>query len=124
MPDILIVDDSISVRKALEITLRNHNVSSASAVSAEHALEQLAQDPGAYDLLMIDVIMPGKSGVELCEDLKADPRYAALQLANLSLGGETDAQPVADVAKAHPGTLYLAAAGVGTLAIVDDDEPA
>lgn len=78
MPDILIVDDSISVRKALEITLRNHNVSSASAVSAEQALERLADDPGAYDLLMIDVIMPGKSGVELCEDLKADPRYAAL----------------------------------------------
>ncbi|WP_278913655.1 response regulator [Deinococcus wulumuqiensis] len=78
MPDILIVDDSISVRKALEITLRNHSISSASAVSAEHALEQLAQDPGAYDLLMIDVIMPGKSGVELCEQLRADPRYAAL----------------------------------------------
>ena len=84
MPDILIVDDSISVRKALEITLRNHNVSSASAVSAEQALERLAEDPGAFDLLMIDVIMPGKSGVELCEDLKADPRYAALPVILMS----------------------------------------
>ncbi|AAF12430.1 response regulator [Deinococcus radiodurans] len=84
MPDILIVDDSISVRKALEITLRNHNVSSASAVSAEQALERLAEDPGAFDLLMIDVIMPGKSGVELCEELKADPRYAALPVILMS----------------------------------------
>ncbi|MHA0036063.1 response regulator [Deinococcus sp. PESE-13] len=84
MPDILIVDDSISVRKALEITLRNHNVSSASALSAEQALERLAEDPGAFDLLMIDVIMPGKSGVELCEDLKADPRYAALPVILMS----------------------------------------
>ena len=84
MPDILIVDDSISVRKALEITLRNHSISSASAVSAEQALELLADDPGAYDLLMIDVIMPGQSGVELCEQLRADPRYAALPVILMS----------------------------------------
>lgn len=84
MPDILIVDDSISVRKALEITLRNHTLSSASAVSAEDALDVLGRTPSDYDLLMIDVIMPGLSGVELCEQLKADPRYAHLPVILMS----------------------------------------
>ena len=40
MSNILIIDDSISVRKALEITLRNHQLQSRSAISAEQALEQ------------------------------------------------------------------------------------
>ncbi|SEJ34526.1 Response regulator receiver domain-containing protein [Deinococcus reticulitermitis] len=84
MPDILIVDDSISVRKALEITLRNHTLSSASAVSAEDALDVLGRAPSDYDLLMVDVIMPGLSGVELCEQLKADPRYAHLPVILMS----------------------------------------
>lgn len=84
MPDILIVDDSISVRKALEITLRNHSLTSASAVSAEQALEMLAAKPEDYDLLMIDVIMPGMSGVELSEKLKADSRYAHLPIILMS----------------------------------------
>lgn len=77
MPNIFIIDDSISVRKALEITLRNHQMGSRSAISAEQALDMLGENAD-YDLLMIDVIMPGKSGVELCEQLRADPRYAAL----------------------------------------------
>lgn len=84
MPDILIVDDSISVRKALEITLRNHSISSASAVGGEQALEMLRENPSAYDLLMVDVIMPGLTGLELCERIKADPRYAALPVILLS----------------------------------------
>ncbi|MDO4245337.1 MAG: response regulator [Deinococcus sp.] len=84
MPDILIVDDSISVRKALEITLRNHSISSASAVGGEQALEMLRDNPSAYDLLMVDVIMPGLTGLELCERIKADPRYAALPVILMS----------------------------------------
>lgn len=34
-----------------------------------------------------------------------------IPVANMSLGGETDAQPVADVAADHPGTVFLASAG-------------
>lgn len=90
MPDILIVDDSISVRKALEITLRNHAISSASAVGGEQALEMLAENPEAYDLLMVDVIMPGLSGLELCEQLKADPRYAGVPV--ILMSGNVDEQ--------------------------------
>ncbi|WP_291424663.1 response regulator [Deinococcus sp.] len=87
MPNILIVDDSVSVRKALEITLRTHAMDSKSVVSAEAALEFLDTDEHAQarcDLMMVDVIMPGMSGIELCRQIKANPHYADLPVILMS----------------------------------------
>ncbi len=75
MPQIFIVDDSISVRKALEITFKRHSLDSFSAISAEQALETLAGDPH-FDLMMADVIMPGMSGIEFGELVRK--RYPSL----------------------------------------------
>lgn len=84
MPEILIVDDSVSVRKALEITFRNHALDSRSAASGEQALEMLDEAAATCDLLMVDVIMPGMSGLELCTRLKADARSAHLPVILMS----------------------------------------
>ena len=84
MPEILIVDDSVSVRKALEITFRNHALDSRSAASGEQALDMLDEAAATCDLLMVDVIMPGISGLELCSRLKADPRSAHLPVILMS----------------------------------------
>lgn len=83
MPQIFIVDDSISVRKALEITFKRHALESFSAVSAEQALETLAAGPH-FDLMMADVIMPGMSGLELCSELRRDDRFAHLPIVLMS----------------------------------------
>lgn len=83
MPQIFIVDDSISVRKALEITFKRHSLDSFSAVSAEQALETLAADPH-FDLMMADVIMPGMSGLELCSELRRDGRFDHLPIVLMS----------------------------------------
>ncbi len=70
MPRVLVVDDSISVRKALERVLAPRQMEVSAAASGEQALEQLRlQVP---DLLIVDVVMPGMSGFELCSSLKAD----------------------------------------------------
>ena len=68
MPQILIVDDSVSVRKALERILKSREVDVVAAKSAEDALETLGSL--SPDLIIADVIMPGLSGFELCETLK------------------------------------------------------
>jgi CheY-like chemotaxis protein len=83
MPQIFIVDDSISVRKALEITFKRHALDSFSAVSAEQALETLAQGPH-FDLMMADVIMPGMSGLELCSEVRRDGRFDHLPIVLMS----------------------------------------
>ena len=100
MPNIFIIDDSISVRKALEITLRNHQMQSRSAISAEQALDLLAENAD-YDLLMIDVIMPGMSGIDLCHKLKADDRYAHLPVILMSGNVDEEVKTQAKEAGAH-----------------------
>jgi CheY-like chemotaxis protein len=83
MPQIFIVDDSISVRKALEITFKRHSLGSFSAVSGEQALETLEGHP-TVDLLMADVIMPGMSGLELCRAVRRDPQFQHLPVVLMS----------------------------------------
>jgi CheY-like chemotaxis protein len=70
MPKVLVVDDSISVRKALERVLAPREMEVTAAASGEQALEQLRQS--VPDLVIIDVVMPGMSGFELCSSLKND----------------------------------------------------
>src|SRR5579864_3787788 len=68
---ILVVDDKLDtlllVRELL--TSRGYNVNTAS--DADEALQAIHAD--RPDLILLDVIMPGKSGYELCRELKADP---------------------------------------------------
>ena len=68
MPQILIVDDSVSVRKALERILKTRKMEVEAAKSAEDALETL--QTLSPDLIIADVIMPGLSGFELCKSIK------------------------------------------------------
>lgn len=94
MPQIFIVDDSVSVRKALEITLRKQALQTLCAVSGEEALETLLGEQPALDLLMVDVIMPGMSGLELCSTLRAQARYQGVPI--ILMSGTVD-----DAVRAH-----------------------
>jgi CheY-like chemotaxis protein len=79
---VLIVDDSVSVRKALERLLAPRNFDVTSASSAEHALELIATT--VPDLIIADVVMPGMTGFELCQRLKAMPSYKQIPVILIS----------------------------------------
>ena len=66
---ILVVDDSLSVRKALEKILNLH-AEVIVAKDAEDALEQLHASTVAPDLVITDVLMPGMSGFALAGELR------------------------------------------------------
>lgn len=82
MPDLLIVDDSVSVRKALERILQGQNIAVTSAESAEQALERLNEQ--TFDIVIADIVMPGMDGFELCRVLKADERFSNLPVILIS----------------------------------------
>ena len=79
---ILVVDDSVSVRKALERILSTRKWGVIATGSAEEALEKL---PGSNPALVIaDVVMPGMDGFALCRELKANARYQHLPVLLIS----------------------------------------
>src|ERR1041384_6064935 len=52
------------------------------AANGEAALARVARK--LQDLLVLDVMMPGKSGVEVCRELRANPRTRGLRIVMLT----------------------------------------
>lgn len=68
-PIVAVVDDDESVREALPDLLREFGLSSISFSSAEEFLASNGID--AFNCLILDVVMPGMTGIELQRLLKA-----------------------------------------------------
>ncbi len=75
MPKILIADDSIAVRKVAERLLTEAGLVVTLAANGEEALAYLAKE--RPDLIVSDVIMPDKSGYEVCAFVRGTPTLAA-----------------------------------------------
>ena len=73
---ILIIDDE---RDLCEILLFNLNAAGYEADAVYSAEEALASVP-SYELLLLDVMMPGMSGFELAERLKSEPKTSAIPI--------------------------------------------
>ena len=69
MPIILVVDDSLSVRKVAERMLKEAGLEVALAANGEEALAWLSAN--TPNLVIADVIMPDKSGFEVCAFVRA-----------------------------------------------------
>jgi len=83
MARVLVVDDSISVRKALEKILTSRDMDIVAADSAESAMSLLEQD-SSVDLIISDVVMPGMDGFTLTTTLKAQDTFKALPILLIS----------------------------------------
>jgi len=64
----LVVDDSPTVRKQLELELGSLNIQVDSAEDGEQCLEMLEE--GRYDIIFLDVVMPGADGYEVCKKIR------------------------------------------------------
>jgi len=74
MPKVLIADDSIAVRKVAERLLTEAGLGVTLAANGEEALAYLAKE--RPDLVVSDVIMPDKSGYEVCAFIRGNPALA------------------------------------------------
>lgn len=82
---ILIVDDEPNIVLSLEFLMKREGFEVAVAADGEGALAQVAAfNP---DLILLDVMMPKKSGYEVCESLRADPARAAMKIVMLTAKG-------------------------------------
>ncbi len=82
MPKILIADDSIAVRKVAERLLTEAGMGVTLAANGSEALAMLSKD--RPDLIVSDVIMPDKSGYEVCAYIRGQANLADLPVLLIS----------------------------------------
>jgi adenylate cyclase len=70
-PRILVVDDNPANLEILESRLARQGYEVITARDGDEAL--ISARHQAPDLILLDVMMPGKDGIEVCRELKADP---------------------------------------------------
>ena len=86
--NVLIVDDSPTIVEFLFHMLKGRDLNISSAADGEKALEVIAINKP--DLILMDVIMPGMTGYEVCEKLKQDENYKDIPVIFLSAMSNTE----------------------------------
>lgn len=84
---ILLVDDSITVRELMSITLRKGGYQVIQAKDGQEAWDKL-QTGLTCDLILSNIEMPRMDGFQLLEKVKQDPRFQNIPVALLSSRGE------------------------------------
>lgn len=84
---ILVVDDE---RNLCDILLYNLTMAGYEAVAAFSAEDALNQEPANFDLILLDVMLPGMSGYELAHKLKIDTATSSIPIVFLSAMGAED----------------------------------
>ncbi len=78
MRKLLIADDEEGVRSLVRMTLNVDSYEILEARDGNEALEVARRE--RPDIVLLDVMMPGQSGVEVCRALKADRATAATSI--------------------------------------------
>ncbi|MEJ7794768.1 MAG: MtrAB system response regulator MtrA [Nocardioides sp.] len=81
---ILVVDDDASLAEMLTIVLRQEGFESQSCSRGDHAMD----DFRAYkpDLVLLDLMLPGKGGIEVCREIRAE---SGVPIVMLTAKGDT-----------------------------------
>jgi chemosensory pili system protein ChpA (sensor histidine kinase/response regulator) len=72
IPAVMVVDDSITMRKVTGRVLERHNMEVLTAKDGIDAIEKMAER--VPDLMLLDIEMPRMDGYELAQNMKSDPR--------------------------------------------------
>ena len=75
---ILIIDDEPQIRRVMKTALTSEGYVVADAKNALEGLERLRED--RYDLVLLDVNMPGMSGLEACPEVRRNSEIAIIML--------------------------------------------
>jgi len=83
---ILVVEDEADLVELISYNLKKEGFSVDSAMDGESALSKIKK--GRYDLVVLDLMLPGIQGIEICRMLRNDPKTEALPIIMLTAKGE------------------------------------
>jgi len=75
---ILVIDDEPDIVDFLTTLFEDHGFSTRHAHDGDHGMKQAREQPP--DLITLDITMPGKSGVSIFRELRADPALCRIPI--------------------------------------------
>ena len=84
--NILVVEDEEDILEIIRVTLTREGYRVTGVTSGEDALRSVLSR--APDLVLLDLMLPGISGLEVCRRIKGDPRTASIPVIMVTARGE------------------------------------
>ena len=78
VPRILLVDDEEAIQKLLTFPMEQEGYEIVQAMDGEEALEKFRKQP--FDLVVLDIMLPGKSGIDVCREIRAESTIPIIML--------------------------------------------
>jgi len=111
MQKVLVVDDSLSVRKVVEKALEGRGLQVLAAASGAEAIQMIDRD--RPDVVICDVILPDKDGYQICQYVRTHPAIGATPV--LLISGVNNGTVQARAAEARSNEVMFKPFGVDDL---------
>lgn len=83
---ILVVDDTPFIVRSLTFVLKKQGYKTITATDGEEAVTKIQEEKP--DLVFLDVMMPKKTGFEVCQEVRANPELSDLYIIMLTARGQ------------------------------------
>ncbi|MDF3413410.1 response regulator [Sulfitobacter sp. M57] len=93
---VVLVEDELNIAEAIRFLLSNEGWRVETLANGATAVEVIRK--AAPDLVMLDVMLPGKSGFDILHDLRADPAMQGLPVLMLTARGQARDREMAEKA--------------------------
>jgi len=103
---VLVIDDEEAVRETICENLEDCGFEMSEAIDGEHGLEVIQKSGQAPHIVITDIIMPKKEGLETIMQIRK--QYGAIKLIAISGGGQAKAMDFLELAKKLGADAVLA----------------
>ena len=100
---VLVIEDEPSISEAIRFILRRDGWAVATHASGVDALERITAE--APDLVILDLMLPGQSGLDILQRLRQDPSFGTLPVILLTARGQAATR---DLAKDYGASMFMA----------------
>jgi len=84
---VLVVEDDDNIALALEFLMTREGYDHARVADGAKALDSIRRAPP--DLVLLDVMLPGRSGYEVCQDVRLDPALKGVKIVMMTGRGSS-----------------------------------
>lgn len=91
---VVLVEDEINIAEAIRFVLSNDGWRVETLANGSTAVEVIRK--AMPDLVLLDVMLPGRTGFEILQDLRADPAFANLPVMMLTARGQSRDREMAE----------------------------